>query len=156
MATLRSERGCPWDLKQTHQSLRPFLLEETYEALEALDREDHDALPGEMGDVLFQVVFHAQIAAEAGRWDIADAIEAICEKLIRRHPHVFTPDGRPLPAGLKPGGSNSVRSPGLQPRLRPPYGGAGLQPRAPPPKSSRNGNRSRPQNKPSAARRSAF
>jgi MazG family protein len=83
-------------VKQTHQSLRPFLLEETYEALEALDREDHDALPGEMGDVLFQVVFHAQIASEAGRWDIDDAIEAICEKLIRRHPHVFTPEGEPL------------------------------------------------------------
>lgn len=105
MATLRSEHGCPWDLKQTHQSLRPFLLEETYEALEALDREDHDALPGEMGDVLFQVVFHAQIAKEAGRWDVADAIEAICEKLIRRHPHVFTPEGEPLgaTAGLTSG-----------------------------------------------------
>ena len=101
MAVLRSEHGCPWDLKQTHQTLRPFLLEETYEALEALDREDHDALPGEMGDVLFQVVFHAQIASEAGRWDIADAINAICEKLIRRHPHVFTSDGTPLAEAAK-------------------------------------------------------
>lgn len=97
MATLRSPRGCPWDRKQTHASLRPFLLEETYEALEALDRDDHKALPGELGDVLFQVVFHAQIATESRRWDMADALTAIADKLIRRHPHVFTPAGRPLP-----------------------------------------------------------
>jgi tetrapyrrole methylase family protein/MazG family protein/ATP diphosphatase len=94
MDTLRSPGGCPWDREQTHASLRPFLLEETYEALEALDREDFDVLPGELGDVLFQCVFHAQIAAEAGRFDLADAIDAICAKLIRRHPHVFTPAGR--------------------------------------------------------------
>lgn len=97
MATLRSPDGCPWDRKQTHTSLRPFLLEETYEALEALDRKDHKALPGELGDVLFQVVFHAQIAAEKRRWDMADALTAIADKLIRRHPHVFTPSGRKLP-----------------------------------------------------------
>lgn len=96
MATLRSPDGCPWDRRQTHRSLRPFLLEETYEALEALDRGDHAALPGELGDVLFQVVFHAQIAAEARRWDMADSLTAIADKLIRRHPHVFTPSGRPL------------------------------------------------------------
>ena len=99
MATLRSKHGCPWDRKQTHASLRPFLLEETYEALEALDRGDLEALPGELGDVLFQVVFHAQIAAEAGRFDMADALQAIAAKLIRRHPHVFTASGRPLPRG---------------------------------------------------------
>ena len=97
MATLRSPDGCPWDRKQTHKTLRPFLLEETYEALEALDREDHKALPGELGDVLFQVVFHAQIAAEKRRWDMADALTAIADKLIRRHPHVFTSSGRKLP-----------------------------------------------------------
>ncbi len=113
MATLRSARGCPWDRKQTHRSLRPFLLEETYEALEALDRGDHAALPGELGDVLFQVVFHAQIAAEAGRWDLADALGAINAKLIRRHPHVFTPSGRPLPvkrvkARTRPGTAAAV------------------------------------------------
>lgn len=106
MATLRSPAGCPWDRKQTHATLRPFLLEETYEALEALDRNDHEALPGEMGDVLFQVVFHAQIAAEAGRWDMADALTAIADKLIRRHPHVFTPAGRPLPKVRKGRGSS--------------------------------------------------
>ena len=81
------------------QSLRPFLLEETYEALDAIDRGDFDALTGELGDVLFQCVFHAQIAAEAGRFEIADAIESITDKLIRRHPHVFTASGRPLARG---------------------------------------------------------
>ncbi len=96
MATLRSPRGCPWDRQQTHASLAPFLLEETYEALAAIDRADPDALPGELGDVLFQCVFHAQIAAEAGQLDLADAVEAIVAKLIRRHPHVFTAAGRPL------------------------------------------------------------
>jgi MazG family protein len=97
MDTLRSPRGCPWDRKQTHRSLRPFLLEEAYEALDAIDRRDFDGLAGELGDVLFQCVFHAQLAAEAGRFDIADAIDAIAGKLVRRHPHVFTPAGRPLP-----------------------------------------------------------
>lgn len=106
MATLRSPQGCPWDRKQTHASLRPFLLEETYEALEALDREDNDALPGELGDVLFQVVFHAQIAAEERRWDMADSLTAIAGKLIRRHPHVFTASGRPLPKVRKRRGTS--------------------------------------------------
>ena len=99
MATLRGPHGCPWDRKQTHDSLRPFLLEETYEALDALDRGDLKALPGELGDVLFQCVFHAQIAAEAGEFEMADALSSITAKLIRRHPHVFTPSGRPLPRG---------------------------------------------------------
>ena len=97
MATLRSPHGCPWDRKQTHASLRPFLLEETYEALDALDRGDLKALPGELGDVLFQCVFHAQIASEAGAFEMADALTAITAKLIRRHPHVFTASGRPIP-----------------------------------------------------------
>ncbi|MFI5177069.1 MAG: nucleoside triphosphate pyrophosphohydrolase [Vicinamibacterales bacterium] len=96
MATLRSTRGCPWDREQTHETLRPFLLEETYEALEAIDRGDVDALRGELGDVLFQCVFQSQLAAEARRFDAADVIEAVTAKLIRRHPHVFRPDGRPL------------------------------------------------------------
>lgn len=109
MATLRSARGCPWDRKQTHDTLRPFLLEETYEALDALDRGDLDALPGELGDVMFQCVFHAQLAAEAGRFDLGDALEAIVAKLIRRHPHVFLADGRRLPAARTRGGA--VRTP---------------------------------------------
>jgi nucleoside triphosphate diphosphatase len=96
MDILRSPEGCPWDRKQTHASLRQHLVEETYEVLAAIDRGDLDALRGELGDVLFQCVFHAQIARERGRFDLADAIEAITAKLIRRHPHVFTPSGRPL------------------------------------------------------------
>lgn len=96
MATLRSRHGCPWDRQQTHETLRPFLLEEAYELLETIDRREFEDLPGELGDVLFQCVFHAEIGAEAGRFDIVDAIDAISEKLIRRHPHVFTPSGRAL------------------------------------------------------------
>ena len=110
MATLRSPRGCPWDRKQTHASLRPFLLEETYEALDALDRGDLKALPGELGDVLFQCVFHAQIAAEAGAFEMADALAAITAKLIRRHPHVFTASGRPI-ARRKAAGKRHPRTP---------------------------------------------
>ena len=102
MHHLRSPHGCPWDRRQTLESLRPFLLEETYEALETIDRGDLDALPGELGDVLFQCVFQSQIAAEAGHFDIGDAVNAITAKLIRRHPHVFFPSGRPLtPAARK-------------------------------------------------------
>src|SRR6187549_3561136 len=74
MAALRSPHGCPWDLKQTHESLRPYLLEETYEALDAIDRGDIQALRGELGDVLLQCVFHAQIAAEAGTFDITQVV----------------------------------------------------------------------------------
>jgi MazG family protein len=96
MATLRSPHGCPWDREQTNATLRPFLLEETYEALEALDRRDFDALRGELGDVLFQCVFQSQIATEAGRFDVIEVLGAITAKLVRRHPHVFTAAGRPL------------------------------------------------------------
>src|SRR5262245_54798253 len=101
MEILRSPHGCPWDREQTHASLRPHLLEETYEAIETIDRGDLDALPAELGDVLFQCVFHAQIASEEGRFEIADAVDAITRKLIRRHPHVFTPSGRPLTRSAK-------------------------------------------------------
>jgi ATP diphosphatase len=96
MDVLRSTRGCPWDRKQTAATLRPFLLEETYEAIDAIDRGDMAELEGELGDVVFQCVFQAQIAFEAGRFEIADSIDHIVAKLIRRHPHVFTPAGAPL------------------------------------------------------------
>jgi MazG family protein len=96
MRTLRSPHGCPWDREQTLTSLRPFVLEETYELLDALDRGDHDALREELGDFLYEAVFLAQISEEDGRFAIGDAVQAIIDKLIRRHPHVFTPDGRPL------------------------------------------------------------
>jgi MazG family protein len=98
MATLRSPRGCPWDREQTPETLRPFLLEETYEALEAIDRGDFEDLRGELGDVVFQCVFQAQIATEARRFTMTDVLEAVTAKLIRRHPHVFTADGKPLAA----------------------------------------------------------
>lgn len=86
---LRAPDGCPWDREQTHRSLRPHLLEETYEALEALDAGDDDALADELGDLLFQIVIHAEIAREAGAFDLADIERRIVAKLIRRHPHVF-------------------------------------------------------------------
>ncbi|MCG3118379.1 MAG: Nucleoside triphosphate pyrophosphohydrolase [bacterium] len=89
MAQLRAPAGCPWDREQTHQSLRPYLLEETYEVLEALDHEKYDELAKELGDLLLQIIFHAQIASEAGRFTIADVVTGLNEKLIRRHPHVF-------------------------------------------------------------------
>lgn len=89
MAQLRAPEGCPWDREQSHRSLRPYLLEETYEALEAIDAEDWARLSDELGDVLLQVVFHAQLASERGDFDIEDVVAGIVAKLRRRHPHVF-------------------------------------------------------------------
>jgi MazG family protein len=96
MRTLRSPQGCPWDREQTVESLRPFVLEETYEVLEAIDRRDRAALCEELGDFLFEAVFLAQICEEEGSFTIGDAIQSIRDKLVRRHPHVFTPEGEPL------------------------------------------------------------
>lgn len=102
MAALRAPiGGCPWDVKQTHASLRPYLIEEAYEAVDAIDRGDARALPGELGDVLLQCVFHAQIASESGAFDLAVVAHAISDKLIRRHPHIFTPEGRRLSAAAR-------------------------------------------------------
>ena len=89
METLRGPGGCPWDHEQTLATLRPFVLEETYEVLQAIDAGDHDALRGEIGDFLFEGVFLAQIEADEGRFTVADSLRAVSEKLIRRHPHVF-------------------------------------------------------------------
>ena len=89
MKRLRGPAGCPWDREQTIHSLRGFVLEETYEVLDAIDRDDHRALRGEIGDFLFEGVFLAQIESEAGHFEVADSLRAIAEKLIRRHPHVF-------------------------------------------------------------------
>ena len=89
IARLRAPGGCPWDRKQTHLSLRPFLLEEAYEALDALDRADMRDLAEELGDLLLQIVLHAQIAAEEGDFNIHQVIDGVSQKLIRRHPHVF-------------------------------------------------------------------
>src|SRR5476649_2437469 len=89
VATLRAPDGCPWDREQTIDSLKPFVLEETYEVLDAIDRHDHHALREELGDFLFQAVFLAQLEAEAGHFTIADSLESIADKLVRRHPHVY-------------------------------------------------------------------
>ncbi len=89
MATLRGNDGCPWDREQSHQSLRPFLIEEAYEVSEAVGSGRTEWIIEELGDVLLQVVFHAQIGTEAGTFDFDDIVEAICAKMIRRHPHVF-------------------------------------------------------------------
>ncbi|MCK4924416.1 MAG: nucleoside triphosphate pyrophosphohydrolase [Spirochaetes bacterium] len=89
MARLRRKDGCPWDREQSHESLKPYIIEETYEVLDAIDRKDDDELREELGDVLLQIVFHAQIAAEQSRFTMDDVAAAIVEKLKRRHPHVF-------------------------------------------------------------------
>jgi nucleoside triphosphate diphosphatase len=96
MARLRGPRGCPWDREQTLETLRAFLLEETHEVLDAIDRGDTTALRGEIGDLIFEGVFLAQVCADAGQFTVADSLRAITAKLIRRHPHIFDPEGRPL------------------------------------------------------------
>ncbi|TMG05689.1 MAG: nucleoside triphosphate pyrophosphohydrolase [Chloroflexi bacterium] len=89
IATLRGPDGCPWDKVQTHQSLAPYLLEETHETLEALESADPEKLCEELGDLLFEVLIQAQLAEEAGEFTMRDVIDGISDKLIRRHPHVF-------------------------------------------------------------------
>ncbi len=90
MARLRDpEDGCPWDVQQTFETIVPYTLEEAYEVADAITHEDMDGLCSELGDLLLQVVFHAQIAAEAGHFTFNDVVEAICSKMVRRHPHVF-------------------------------------------------------------------
>ncbi|NOX67945.1 MAG: nucleoside triphosphate pyrophosphohydrolase [Gammaproteobacteria bacterium] len=90
MATLRdAQNGCPWDQRQTFASIAPYTIEEAYEVADAIAREDPDALRHELGDLLFQVVFHARMAEEADQFDFSAVVDAICEKMLRRHPHVF-------------------------------------------------------------------
>ncbi|MDI6781076.1 MAG: nucleoside triphosphate pyrophosphohydrolase [bacterium] len=89
IAKLRSPEGCPWDREQTAQTLKPYLVEETYEVLEAIDEGNPENLKEEMGDLLAQLLIHIQIVSEQGLFDIADVLNTACEKLIRRHPHVF-------------------------------------------------------------------
>ncbi|HYC01337.1 MAG TPA: nucleoside triphosphate pyrophosphohydrolase [Candidatus Limnocylindrales bacterium] len=89
MHRLRSPGGCPWDAEQTHQSLRPYLIEEAYEVLDAINGGDDRELRDELGDLLLQVIFHAELAQERGAFTIDDVIEGLADKLVRRHPHVF-------------------------------------------------------------------
>ena len=86
---LRSERGCPWDREQDHHSIRSELIEETYEVVEAIDTDDPVLLREELGDLLFQIIFHAQIEAEADRFTVNEVIHDITAKMVHRHPHVF-------------------------------------------------------------------
>src|SRR5262249_27359546 len=108
MARLRAEGGCPWDREQDLRSLRPFLLEEAYEVLEEMDQVayggDWRPLCEELGDLLFQIVFHAQLAHELGAFELADVCAAISDKIVRRHPHVF---GAAAPAAQQPGSSEA-------------------------------------------------
>ena len=97
MATLRAPGGCPWDREQTIDTLKPFVLEETYEVLEAIDRRDHAALCEELGDFLFEAVFLARLEEEAGHFTIADSLTQIADKLVRRHPHVFAREAGEAP-----------------------------------------------------------
>ncbi len=89
MSLLRSDKGCPWDREQTRESLKPFLIEETYELIEAIDEGDPAKIKEELGDLLFQIIFHCQIAKEQGEFDISDVIKVISDKMTKRHPHVF-------------------------------------------------------------------
>jgi tetrapyrrole methylase family protein/MazG family protein len=89
MSLLRSENGCPWDKEQTHESIRKNFIEETYEAVEAIDQNDPEMLREELGDVLLQVVFHTQMEKEKGNFDFDDVCDEICKKLVVRHPHIF-------------------------------------------------------------------
>ena len=90
MARLRDpQTGCPWDLEQDFRSIAPYTLEEAYEVVDAIERDDSAALQDELGDLLFQVVYHAQMAQERGWFDFNDVVSDICEKMVRRHPHVF-------------------------------------------------------------------
>jgi tetrapyrrole methylase family protein/MazG family protein len=89
LARLRSPDGCPWDREQTHDSIKPNLLEETYEVLEALDRDNPEQLSEELGDLLLQVLFHCQLASDSGAFTVDDVMKRLTEKLVRRHPHVF-------------------------------------------------------------------
>jgi len=96
MDTLHGPRGCPWDRKQNVASLRKYFLEEAYETLDAADRADMDALKDELGDMLLEIVFLAKVAEKKGAFDIHDSIEAICKKLLRRHPHIFGKEAKKL------------------------------------------------------------
>src|SRR4030095_1578173 len=97
MSTLRGPNGCPWDKQQDRDTLKPMLVEETYEVLEAIDNKDSEGLSEELGDLLLHIVFHAQLGKEAGEFDINTVVEKISDKLVRRHPHVFGDESASTP-----------------------------------------------------------
>ncbi len=98
IARLRAPGGCPWDREQTHETVKPMTIEEAYEVAEAIDERNDEHLRGELGDLLLQVVFHAQIAADEKRFTVADVIDAVSRKMIRRHPHVFADERASTPS----------------------------------------------------------
>jgi tetrapyrrole methylase family protein/MazG family protein len=100
MASLRGDQGCPWDKKQTEKAFRTFLLEETYEVIDAIEQEDHAALKEELGDLLFHIVFISQICKEKGLFEIGDVINSVYAKMYNRHPHVFRRDETDTPIDL--------------------------------------------------------
>ena len=121
VATLRAPGGCPWDREQTVDSLKPFVLEETYEVLEAIDQHDHVELCEELGDFVFEAVFLAQLESEAGHFEIADSLKIVADKLVRRHPHVFARDaGEP---GLESAGQVRTRWEEIKALEKSPRGG---------------------------------
>jgi tetrapyrrole methylase family protein/MazG family protein len=97
IARLRAPGGCPWDREQTHETVKPMTIEEAYEVAHAIDEKDDDELTGELGDLLLQVVFHANIAEERGAFRVHDAIRRVSDKMVRRHPHVFADDAASTP-----------------------------------------------------------
>ena len=101
MSKLRGNNGCEWDKKQTHETLKRFFIEETYEVIDAIEKKDMSLLKEELGDVLLQVVFHTQLASEKNIFNIDDVIEGVCEKLIRRHPHVFNKNQKLTPVEVE-------------------------------------------------------
>jgi ATP diphosphatase len=102
MAALRDRQtGCPWDIEQTFETIKPYTIEEAYEVADAIERNDIDDLKDELGDLLFQVVFHAQMASEAGEFSFGDVVEAVMTKMIRRHPHVFARADATTPQAVK-------------------------------------------------------
>lgn len=110
MQALRdTEHGCPWDVRQDFASIAPYTIEEAYEVADAIAREDHDALRDELGDLLFQVVFHARMAEEAGLFDFNDVAGAISDKMLRRHPHVFGSDEEKR-AGITEGSWEKIKA----------------------------------------------
>lgn len=99
MRSLRDkDSGCPWDIEQTFATIAPYTIEEAYEVADAIEQNDMQGLKSELGDLLFQVVFHAQMAEEARQFDFNDVVESVCEKMVKRHPHVFEPDSPKLTA----------------------------------------------------------
>jgi len=119
MARLRAADGCPWDRQQTSASIAPFTIEEAYEVADAIGRADMQHLKDELGDLLFQVVFHSQIASETNQFDFAGVVESICDKLRRRHPHVFGDAGKlSIEQQISPG--KTSRQPNAAQRMHPP------------------------------------